>query len=280
MTTIEFSLYRIKFIRPIQSDIMHNNDLTPQDFFISALKEKPSYELKAGSVWHIGNLEFYENDLTGTFAVGRTSKSKQEQYDEQSKDFIDSSTSESPYTTCYFNTDIGFLVIGKKNNLSPKSDIVTNQLVNLLSSTSEIFENDIRVEIEPIPDPEKFINKLKKAHTITSFTATFGGPNPKDSDEYFQRPMSVYLNEANGTSGRTVIQGDNLASEALIDVTKSTAATGNEASAKVKITQNSEFENIHLNGGAVKRRIEESESGRNILKKFHGIYNLIRGNKL
>jgi hypothetical protein len=73
-----------------------------------------------------------------------------------------------------------------------------------------ISENNISVEIRPIPDPEGFLRALNTAYRVSRFTATFRGPNPFDADEHFQKPLAVYLSAAKGVKGRTQIQGEDL----------------------------------------------------------------------
>ncbi|WP_146135151.1 hypothetical protein [Neisseria iguanae] len=75
---------------------------------------------------------------------------------------------------------------------------------------------------------------MNQAYKLFRFTITFRGPNPFDADEYFQKPLSVYLSAANGQKGRTIIDGDDLNGDVLTEVTKSSAATGNEASARIQ----------------------------------------------
>jgi len=74
---------------------------------------------------------------------------------------------------------------------------------------------------------------LASAYRVTRFAATFRGPNPFDADEYFQKPLSVYLLATDGEKGKAQVQGKDLNRQALQEVTRSTAATGNEASARI-----------------------------------------------
>ena len=129
--------------------------------------------------------------------------------------------------------------------------MIAEKIEKLLSLNSGIFLNEVRVEISPIPDPEGFIRQLSKASLVTRFTASFGGPNPFDADEYFQRPMSDYLAAARGEEGSTTIKGESLSNETLVEVSKSTAATGNRGAARIKRYKSSKPETIHLEGDPV-----------------------------
>jgi hypothetical protein len=277
MAATEFSLFRIKFIKPSQKDLFHDEEKTPGDYFKAALEDRPSLKVREPFIWHIGNLKDF-SPTQGYFAVGRTSKKTVDLYDEKTKNFIEIDHNESPYAHCLFDSKIGILVISKNNILSQKTEMIAETIEKLLSLNSEIFKNEIRVEIVPIPDPEGFIRQLSNAFLVTRFTASFGGPNPFDADEFFQRPMSVYLNSARGEEGTTTIKGKSLDNETLVEVAKSTAATGNQASAKIKRDENSKPETIHLKGDPVKRKIDlDGYSLNEVLDKFLEIYYTIRG---
>ncbi|MGQ3096252.1 MAG: hypothetical protein ACT6RP_22570, partial [Roseateles sp.] len=158
-----------------------------------------------------------------------------------------------------FDASIGLLGIAKKPNLSQTTKGIANRIEQLLSLASIVQENRISVEVQPIPDPEGFLKSLDSAHKVFSFSATFRGPNPFDADEYFQRPLAVYLSAANGQKGKTTINGEDLNREVLGEVTRSTAATGNEASARIQKTKRQKAITINLKGDPIKRRYDEDE---------------------
>jgi hypothetical protein len=108
------------------------------------------------------------------------------------------------------------------------------------------------VEVDSVKDPTSLINKLKNAYVIKKFTVTFGGPNPFDADEHFHRPMSVYLQQAGGKEGRTIIDGENLDPEILVQMTSSVASTGNNATARLKNTDNEKFVTVSLKNNPAK----------------------------
>jgi hypothetical protein len=257
MASIEYSLFRAKFIKPSQMSLL-NKELTPRDMFLQALKDRPSKELRAGYIWHVGNIEYF-SEGTGYFAVGRTTNSTIEKFDDLTGNFIEEELEESPYTHCVFNADIGFIGIARKASLAPTAKGVALRIGQLLSSTRVIIENNISVEIAPIPDPEGFLRALDTAYRVMRFVATFRGPNPFDADEHFQKPLSVYLSAANGEKGKAQIQGDDLNREVLQEVTRSTAATGNEASARIIKKNTQKAINISLKGDPIKRGYNEDE---------------------
>lgn len=257
MSSIEYSLFRVKMVRPHQTSFLHD-DLTPRDLFLRAVLEKPSGELRKGFHWHIGNVQMF-GDFNGYFAAGRTTTSTVEKFDESSSNFVEEELEESPYTHCVFDASIGILGIAKKLNLSPTSKGVAARLEQLLSLARIIQNNDVVVEIRPIPDPGGFLKAIAGAFRVFSFSATFRGPNPFDADEHFQKPLSVYLSAADGIKGRTTISGDDLKREVLQEVTRSTAATGNEASARIQKSQRQKAITVNLRGDPVKRKYDEHD---------------------
>ena len=275
MASIEYCLFRAKFIKSPQTSLFDQN-LTPKDLFLSALAEKPSGELRKGNIWHIGNIENF-SETTGYFAVGRTTNSTIEMFDDSTGNFVEEELEESPYTHCVFDALIGLIGIAKKTSLAPTSVNIADRIEGLLSQSKVIKENSITVEIRPIPDPEGFLKALASAYQVSSFTAHFRGPNPFDADEHFQKPLSVYLSAANGEKGKAQIQGEDLNRKVIQDVTRSTAATGNEASAKIKKSQFQKSITINLKGDPVKRRYDEEEhQPKQVLADLTNLYHRIR----
>ena len=256
MATVEYHLFRAKFIRPKQEPLFEVPP-PPDELFRATLNERPSAELRKGHTWRIGNLQYFSDD-TGYFAVGRTTRSTVEKFDEVSREFTEEELTTSPYTHCVFNSHVGFVGIAKKTSLASTTRGMARQLEKLLSQAQIIQRYNITVEVLPIPDPEGFLRALLSAHQITSFTATFHGPNPLDADAYFQKPLSVIASTTHGDRGKVQVVGENLDSEALADITRSTAATGNEASARIRKSKHQRLTTIHLRGDALKRGYDES----------------------
>lgn len=257
MPAIEYHLFRVKFIRPAQTSFLHE-DLTPGQVLLEAVGEKPSVEARAGYEWHIGNVRKF-SETTGYFAVGRTTTSTIEKFDASSGNFIEEELEESPYTHCVFDASIGIIGIARKSQLSPTTKGIANRLEQLFTAAPVVSRNNITVEVRPIPDPEGFLKAIDSAFRVFRFSATFGGPNPFDADEYFQKPLSVYLSAANGAKGKTTINGEDLNREVLTEVTRSSAATGNEASARIQKTRKQKPVTINLRGDPIKRRYDEGE---------------------
>lgn len=277
MAATEFNLFRIKFIRSAQQSFLHDVDMTPSEFFTAALNDRPSLQIGGRFVWHIGNLAYF-TATSGYFAVGRTAKKTVDQYDETTKNFVEVDHKESPYAHCLFDSEIGIVVISRNNSLCQKVEMIADKIVKLLSKNQAVVSNQVRVEVVAIPDPEGFVEQLSSAINVTRFTASFAGPNPFDADEYFQRPMSVFLASAGGEEGSTTIKGESLDNETLVAVSRSTAAIGGKASARIRRNATDRNETIHLDGDPVKRSFDLSASSlASVLEWFRRMYRKIRG---
>jgi hypothetical protein len=275
MPTVEYSLFRIKFVLPSQTSWLHYT-VTPSEVFLASLEEKPDSQVRAGYTWHIGNIELYST-FSGYFAIGRTTRSSIEKFDTQSGNFIEEELETSPYTHCVFDALLGIVGIAKKPSLSANTTGIAHRIEELLSHSTQIIENEIRVEVAPIPDPEGFLREIQQAYRLLQFTATFHGPNPFDADEYFQKPLSTYLSAADGDRGRTQINGDDLNRGVVEAVTKSTAATGNEASAKVQRVRGARPANIYLRGSTVGVAYDEEEHDpKQALDDLRGLYRRVK----
>lgn len=276
MSDIELHLFRIKFIRPSQTSWLHDKK-SASEIFKEAISAKPSSEFRQDYIWHIGNIKKID-ESGGSFAVGRTTKTTISKYDIESGNFVEEYFEESPYTICLYDLRIGFLAIAKKSKLSPSLAGIANKLKKLLDTTQIVRINEIDVRIDPISDPTGFIQKIFSAYAIKRFTAHFTGPNPTDADELFQKPISIYCQAVNGVSGQVITDGDSLNQNVVVNVTKSVAATGNEASAKIIERQGQRAKNIHLRGDTAKRIFAEDKFSEEIaLKEMRSEYEKIRG---
>ncbi len=255
MSVIEYNLFRAKFIIPNQSNIF-GEYLSSSEYMKESIVSKPSFQQKEGSEWHIGNLKEFTN-FSGYFAFGRSSKSSIARFDEYSGNFIEEEQEESPFTHCVYDTSIGIFGIARKNELAQNITSVANKLAIVLSQSNIITNHKIKVEVLPIPDPDGFIEAIQNSYKVFKFKATFKGPNPFDADAFFQKPSAVYISTAGGIEGSTTIKGDDLNRDVISEVTRSTASTGNQASARIQKTQKQKPININLKGDPIKRRYDE-----------------------
>lgn len=278
MANIDLYLYRLKLVFPIQKSLF-SDDLSRPDLFRSILNERPSFELRRGLLWHIGNVTFIDEN-GGYFAVGRTTRSTLEKYDEKTKNFTEEELETSPYTHVLFDCRIGFLAIANKARLSPTIQGIARKICDLFSTAPITKTNELHVSLDQISDPLDFIESVRSAYSIRRFEVTFSRSNPFDVDEFFQKPMEKYLDATNGEKGKTAVTGQDLNSETLIIVTQSVAATGNDAKAILKIDEHSRYSTKWLHRNPAHFRLKEEEfSFEEALKVARKVYNQVRGNQ-
>lgn len=271
----EYHLYRAKFIKPAQLPLFAENK-SSMEFFLDSIHGKPGYTLAAGGEWHLGNVKMFD-DFSGSFAVGRTTKTTVEKFDKKTGDFVNELDDSGPYTVVIFDAKIGLLGIAKKSKLAPNASSIARRIKDLLCAARTVIEAGIDVRVDVIPDPEDFLDKLRGAYSIRKFRATFTGPNPVDADEIFQKPLSVYAQSMGASSGVLEVVGDGLNEEVAESVAKSTAATGNTASARVIPTRGNKAKNIKMKGDAVVVAVEENASSAHVLEQMRAEYMRVRG---
>lgn len=271
----EYHLYRAKFIKPAQLTLLGENK-SSMDLFLDSIHDKPEYTLATGSEWHLGNVNMFDR-YSGSFAVGRTTKTTVERFDKETGDFIDELDDSGPYTVVVFDAKIGLLGIAKKSKLAPNASSIARRIKDLLATTKTAIDSAIDVRVDIIPDPEDFLDKLRGAYSIRKFRATFTGPNPIDADELFQKPLSVYAQNMGASSGVLEVVGDGLNEEVAESVAKSTAATGNTASARIIPSHGKKAKNIKMKGDAVVVSVDDEASSSDVLEQMQAEYMRVRG---
>ncbi|WP_394183872.1 hypothetical protein [Marinomonas posidonica] len=274
MGTREYHLYRAKFIKPAQLTLLAENQ-SSMDIFLKSIHDKPEYTLSSGSEWHIGNVKLFD-DFSGSFAVGRTTKTTVEKFDKESGDFVNELDDSGPYTVVIFDARVGLIGIAKKSKLAPNASSIARRVKDLLSTTKTAIDTGVDVRVDVIPDPEDFLDKLRGAYSIRKFRATFTGPNPVDADELFQKPLSVYAQSMGASSGTLEVIGEALNEEVAESVAKSTAATGNKASARVVPLKGNKPKNIKMKGDAVVVTVDEEATNSQVLQQMHEEYMRVR----
>lgn len=116
MPTVEYQLYRKKFIKPSQVDLFRQ-ELSARAMLENGLAEKPSIALRKSNVWHIGNVEYFD-DGEGRFAIGRTTLTTVEKFDTETGNFTELIDDSGSYTFVYFDSKLGLLGIGKKSRVA------------------------------------------------------------------------------------------------------------------------------------------------------------------
>jgi hypothetical protein len=274
MQTVEYHLYRVKFIKPAQT-VLFQPDTTPRQLFETALAERPSLQLRENNVWHIGNIE----EITaegGRFAVGRTTTTTVEKFDEATGNFTELRDDSGPYTFVYFDSRIGLLGIGKRTKVAADVESVAKKIQKLFAITNVVIDHQVTVRVDLIPDPESFLEKVFSAYAVKRFKAEFTGPNPIDAYEVFQKPMSYFCQQLGANQGSVSVKGESLNEEAIASVAKSTAATGNSASALIQTEKGARPISISFKGDARKVLIEQETEMGQALKSIQLEYSGVR----
>lgn len=256
MATIEYALFRAKFIRPTQMKLFVDPS-TPSEIFRECITSRPSAAYRRVE-WHVGNVEEYDEGL-GYFRVGKTKLDTVSEFDDDTGDFVDREGDTTEYAHCLFDLEFGTLAIAKNWRLTQSVLSVANIVTRLFGSVPLVADNDITVEVAPIPNPDEFVDMIISAHQVTKFSATFTGPNPFDADEYFQKPLATLCGESRAERGKAELVGDDLDREVLVEVTRSTAATGNVAKARIRADVEQPLETISLEGKPMTLIFEEDE---------------------
>lgn len=277
MSTVEYSLFRVKMIRSKQRQMFADSDLTPGELFVAALQEQPALRVRT-NVWKVANVERFDDgtNLLGRFAIGTIKSSRFEVLDRTTGDFVEAEFETAPYTYCLFDASIGLIGVAKKQTLAPYVSDIVKRLQGVLQNSHVVRRNEIIVNIDPISDPAPFLSKIRKAYRVSSYRATFTGPNPFDADEYFQRPLSALCQKAAAAQGRVELKGDDLDREVLQEVSRSTVASGNTASATIKEVRNGKSAMVRTSGDALKRKYDGSFRPLEILIDLVKLYKKVR----
>ena len=272
-----FFLYRLKAIRGTQSPLF-SQDISRREFITKLIQSKPSQELRSGYIWHIGNVKDIGEDGM-TFAVGRTTIASQEKYDEETGDFVEVDDEQSPFTYVAYDKKISVIAITPKSKLAPTTKGIARNIEKLLNADLYTKENEIRIELKEIPDPEGFITQIHSAYAVVGFKMEFGEPNPFDVEKDFHKPMESLLSESGGDKGATSVSGRDLERDVLEILARSVASVGNDASARIRKIEGDRPITRHMKGDPATFLVDEfgiPEQAADILVKLRNTYRRIR----
>lgn len=268
----KFFLFRVKFIRDHQKEIF-DDGASPELIFNEAIREKPLVKLRRGAEWKLANI----NDIGidgGAFAVGRISEANTERFDFSTDDFIEARDYQGPFSIVFFSSKTGVVAIEEKSKVNSKVSATAKRLYDLLESTNAVRRRNVRCIVDPIIDPDSFIEKIRKSTHVLKFRATFTGPNPSDADEIFQKPLEVYATRTKADKGIIEVSGANLDKNVVIDITRSNAATGNSVNARIETK--GFIETIPLRGINANFTVQAAKSQAEIFNKMLDRYEQVR----
>jgi hypothetical protein len=273
-----YQLFRIKVERAAQRSLFEQQT-TSADLIRSAIESNPSFEIRAGYTWRIGNVEAIDEDAL-FFALGRITKSTIETYDDEVGAFINKDQDHAPYTFVLVDLRNQVCAIARKAKIAQSTTLIASNLVKLLSHADVAVEHNVRFVAPEIRDPREFIAILQAAYSIKSYEMTFGLPNPFDVEEDFHRPMENLLQASNGKEGKTLIKGDSLQPEVVVELASSAAAAGSDAKARVQMSEGDQVVPKTLKGNpatANTNHLTTIEAKKEFLAAVRELYSRIRG---
>jgi hypothetical protein len=273
---LEFQLFRLKALRQSQSGLF-GAEASSAELSRAAIESRPERGGWRGFTWHLGNVEVL--DESGLyFALGRTTRSTVAIFDRNRHSFVEQESESAPFTHVIVDVNIGLCAIAKKAELGDVTAIA-RQLERMLNDTEPAYGANVRFAIDEINDPEQFVEQIRAALAVKGFSYTFTRPNPWDMNEDFHKPMERLLVEADGQAGTTSIKGDDLDRGVVEELSRSAAASGNGARARILRPGDSRPVNRTLGGNAVVAttpNITEPTEKREALSIFRRLYQRIR----
>ena len=272
-----YYLFRFKVIESQQRPLF-GSSLPRSEFIRTLINKKPSKEIRNGYEWHLGNIEAIGGERL-RFAIGRITKASKEKYDEKTGNFSEVNDEVAPFTYALLDIEMSLIAIALKTKLSPTAKGIAHSLEKLLNSQSEVQENEVRIELAEITDPDTFIQQMEDAYSVIGFTVEFSGPNPFDVDKDFHQPMEKYLAATAGEKGVTTIRGENLDKGSLEKMARSVASTGNQAKARIKKNKDSKAITKQMKGNPIVVQVEDVNDdikAKGLLIKLREAYERIR----
>lgn len=242
---LEFQLFRIK-VHPQKQLNLYTLKKNRPEILQETILSNPSPEKQ----WHIGNVSLF--DQSGLYCrVGKTSKSTLAIYKEEEHYFLDQEFETAPYTHVIVDITFELCAIARKTQLAQKTSGIAKHFIRLLNNSTKAHELQANFEIDDLKDPDDFISQLVNAYSVSKFWVCFSRPNAFDANEDFVKPSQKMLEASGGEKGKTELQGSSLNPEMLEAVARSSAATGNDAGALIKVSEGAKAIRKYLKGNPV-----------------------------
>lgn len=272
---LDFQLFRIK-VRRITGNMFSTGD-SNEALVRQVIESHPERSSGARFRWHVGNVEPLDANAY-YFAFGRSTRSPFPVFDRLSHSFAEREFDSAPFTHVIIDAVLGVAAIARQTHLASKTEKIARQLELTFSQSQLAYDKYVTFDVEPISDPEQFIEQIRSAEAVLTFSVTFSRPNPFDAAD-FQVPMERYLEAADADEGRTTIAGHQLDREVVEEMSRSAAATGHRAFARLIRPGTSKPVNRHLGGNIVHvstgdqfRREDRTE----VLQRIRDIYHRLR----
>jgi len=269
---------RVKCERLAQGDMLKSTD-TPSRIIVRSIEKKPTADVGRGSKWHIGNVRRMDEGGV-SFAMGRKQAVTVQQFDDDTHDFLEEEAMSAPFTLGVFDPDTQVCGVIRKSGVSQNTAEVARKLAALLNAAGYAHDANSEIVVEPMPDPEHFLQVIRRSKAVIRFSFTVSKPNPIDVDRLIQAPAKEFTDKVGGDRSKVETEGDELDKEVIEEVTNAVAADGEQAAATVRPKEGGPPRRVHLGGNPVIERIEPDPRSSALSAIFDGArsaYRRVRG---
>lgn len=273
-----FQLFRIE-IQPRSQRNMFAEDAesSRRNVLRDVVMATPSSEFRAGTQWHIGNVQEVGNHGI-FFCIGKSSESDIEVY-EQGK-FFTEDIERAPFTETILDVRLQCIGIAKDYNVAQSAEVIADRLQRLMNKSPVAEKKEAVFDIKQVKDPKEFLEYLRDAYAITKYKITLPRPNAWDVDEDFVKPVQGVISKVNGQSADAEIKGQNLDSEKLEEVTRSAASTGDNVEASIREERDGKLKRKKMSGNPVNFEydgVDSDDDREGLLQLLRRVYHEVRG---
>lgn len=240
---------------PLEQASLFAQARSPSLVITDALLSTPTAHVGRGSEWHIGRPERLPNDGVG-FQLGRVQAVTAPQFDVEQHWFFEEETQRAPYTIAVYDQRHQACGVIRKAGVSQSAGEVAGKLEKLLNATPHTEAAGYRVVVDPIKDPQQFVEQMRVAHEVTSFTFFAGFENPFDVENLIQRPAEKFNKIAGGERTKVEVQGDKLNKDVLEELSRGVASTGEYAAANIRTSEGGRTKRIYLRGSPLTEAVK------------------------
>ena len=252
-----FSIHLLRVrCEPLLQKGLFETPLNPAQVIVKSLLSAPTGKVGRGSEWHIGKPELIAEEGGVGFKMGRRTAVTLPQYDKDARDFFEEKVERAPYTFGVFDAENQTCGIVRRSGVSQSAVEIASKLEKILNASEIPNESGFRIVVDPIRDPQGFIEQLQSAAQIKKFSFTSTFPNPFDVEELIQRPAEEFTKIVGGTKTKVEVNGENLSGEVLEELSRGVASTGDEASATILEDGKRKTKRVHLKGNPILEAVE------------------------
>lgn len=228
----------------------------PSDVISESIRATPTAQVGRGSEWHVGNVESVDDGIA--FAMGRTALVTAPQFDQVAHSFREEEVERAPFTFGVFDPITQSCGVLRKGGVSQSAREIATKLGLLLNAAGLAAKANSYISVDPVPDPTNFLKSIGEAYAITRFIFTVSRPNPHDVNKLIQRPAQEFTLLTNGIMTKVEVDGDKLDQGVLQETTNAIAASGDYASADIRLNEGDRTKRIYLRGSPLLEPVEDA----------------------